>query len=155
MRQSTLIVIHCSAVKPNQASSAADIDKWHKDRGFKCIGYHYVIRRDGSIEKGRPEWQIGAHCHVKGQNHNLHSIGVCYEGGLDIRGQPADTRTAEQKQTMRRLLEELHERYPRAMIVGHRDLIATPRSDLQVRKSPGKDCPCFDAVHEYADLQPK
>ena len=155
MRQITLIVIHCSAVKPNQASSAADIDKWHKNRGFKCIGYHYVIRRDGTIEPGRPEGQIGAHCHVKGQNHNLHSIGICYEGGLDIRGQPADTRTAEQKQTMRRLLEELHERYPRAMIVGHRDLIATPRSDLQVRKSSGKDCPCFDAVHEYADLQPK
>ena len=155
MRAITLIVIHCSAVRPDQTSSAKKIDEWHKDRGFKCIGYHYVIRRDGSIEKGRPEWQIGAHCHVKGQNHNKYSIGVCYEGGLDIRGQPADTRTAEQKQTMRRLLEELHERYPRAMIVGHRDLIATPRSDLQVRKSSGKDCPCFDAVHEYWDLQPK
>ena len=155
MRKITLIVIHCSAVRPNQTSSAKDIDKWHKDRGFKCIGYHYVIRRDGTIELGRPEWQVGAHCHVKGQNHNKHSIGVCYEGGLDIRGQPADTRTEAQKQTMRRLLEDLHERYPRAMIVGHRDLIATPRSDLQVRKSPGKDCPCFDAVHEYADLQPK
>ena len=155
MRKITLIVIHCSAVRPNQTSSAKDIDSWHKDRGFKCIGYHYVIRRDGTIELGRPEWQVGAHCHVKGQNHNKHSIGVCYEGGLDIRGQPADTRTEAQKQTMRRLLEDLHERYPRAMIVGHRDLIATPRSDLQVRKSPGKDCPCFDAVHEYADLQPK
>ena len=155
MRTITLIIIHCSAVRPDQTSSADDIEKWHKDRGFKCIGYHYVIRRDGSIEKGRPEWQIGAHCHVKGQNHNKYSIGVCYEGGLDIRGQPADTRTAEQKQTMRRLLEELHERYPRAMIVGHRDLIATPRSDLQVRKSSGKDCPCFDAAHEYAALQPK
>ena len=68
---------------------------------------------------------------------------MCYEGGLDIRGQPADTRTAEQKLTMRRLLEQLHERYPRAMIVGHHDLY------------PPKDCPCFDAAHEYADLQPK
>ena len=155
MRTITLIIIHCSAVRPNQTSSAKKIDEWHKDRGFKCIGYHYVIRRDGTIELGRPEWMVGAHCHVAGQNHNKYSIGVCYEGGLDIRGQPADTRTAEQKQAMRRLLEELHERYPRAMIVGHRDLIATPRSDLQVRKSSGKDCPCFDAVHEYADLQPK
>ena len=155
MRKITLIVIHCSAVRPNQTSSATQIDSWHKDRGFNGIGYHYVIRRDGTIEPGRPEWMIGAHCHVAGQNHNKYSIGICYEGGLDIRGQPADTRTAEQKQTMRRLLEELHARYPRAMIVGHRDLIATPRSDLQVRKSSGKDCPCFDAVHEYADLQPK
>ena len=143
MRQITLIVIHCSAVRPNQRSSAKDIDKWHKERGFNGIGYHYVIRRDGTIELGRPEWMIGAHCHVAGQNHNKYSIGVCYEGGLDIRGQPADTRTEAQRLTMRRLIEELHERYPRAMIVGHHDLY-----------SP-KPCPCFDVVNEYKDLQPK
>ena len=139
MRTITLIVIHCSAVRPDQTSSAKDIEKWHKDRKFKCIGYHYVIRRNGEIEPGRPEWQIGAHC----VNHNRHSIGVCYEGGLDIRGQPADTRTAEQKAAMRRLLEELHQRYPRALIVGHRDL------------NPAKKCPGYKNVaQEYADLQP-
>ena len=77
------------------------------------------------------------HC----KNHNAHSLGICYEGGLDIRGQPADTRTAAQKAAMRCLLEQLHERYPRAVIVGHYDL------------NPRKECPCFDAVHEYADLQ--
>ena len=136
MRKITLIVIHCSAVRPDQTSSAKEIEKWHKDRGFKCIGYHYVIRRNGEIEPGRPEEQIGAHC----VNHNRHSIGVCYEGGLDIRGQPADTRTAEQKAAMRRLLEDLHRRYPRAMIVGHHDLY------------PPKPCPCFDAVHEFSSL---
>ena len=59
------------------------------------------------------------------------SIGICYEGGLDIRGQPADTRTAEQKASMRRLIEALRQRYPRALIVGHRDL------------SHDRDCPCF------------
>ena len=64
MRVITLIVIHCSAVRPNQTSSAKDIEKWHKDRGFKCIGYHYVVRRNGEIEPGRPEGQIGAHCVV-------------------------------------------------------------------------------------------
>ena len=64
------------------------------------------------------------------------------KGGLDIRGQPADTRTAEQKQAMRQLLEELHGRYPRAIIVGHHDL------------NPGKPCPCYDAAREYRDLQP-
>ena len=131
-----MIVVHCSAVRPDQTSSAKKIDEWHKDRGFNGIGYHYVIRRDGEIEAGRPEEQIGAHC----VNHNAHSIGVCYEGGLDIRGQPADTRTAEQKAAMRRLLEELHRCYPRALIVGHRDL------------DPTRDCPCFDAAHEYADM---
>ena len=140
MRTITLIIIHCSAVRPDQTSSAPDIDKWHKDRGFKCIGYHYVIRRDGSIEPGRPEWMTGAHC----VNHNRHSIGVCYEGGYDIRGQPADTRTEAQKQTMRQLLEELHKRYPRAMIVRHKTL------------NPLKDCPCIkDVAGEYWDLQPK
>ena len=114
MRVISLIVIHCSAVKPDQTSSAAQIDTWHrKDRHYKFgIGYHYVIRRD-------------------------------YEGGLDIRGQPDDTRTAAQKATMRQLLEDLHKRYPRALIVGHRDL------------SHDRDCPCFDAVKAYADLQPK
>ena len=138
MRTITLIVIHCSAVRPDQTSSAKKIDEWHKDRKFKCIGYHYVIRRNGEIEPGRPEWMIGAHC----LHHNAHSIGVCYEGGLDIRGQPADTRTAEQKAALRTLLERLHQRYPRALIVGHRDL------------DPTKDCPCFDAAKEYADMQP-
>ena len=139
MRQITLIIIHCSAVGPERTSSAADIEEWHKDRGFKCIGYHYVIRRDGTIETGRPEWMIGAHC----VNHNRHSIGVCYEGGYDIRGRPADTRTPEQKTAMRQLLEDLHQRYPRAMIVGHCNL------------NPLKDCPGFkDVASEYHDLQP-
>ena len=140
MRVITLIVVHCSAVKPDQLSSAAQIDSWHRERGFHLgIGYHYVIRRDGTVEPGRPEWMVGAHC----LNHNAHSIGICYEGGLDIRGQPDDTRTAAQKATMRQLLEDLHKRYPRALIVGHRDL------------SHDRDCPCFDAVKEYAELQPK
>jgi len=140
MRLITLIVIHCSAVKPDQQSSVAQIDTWHHNRGYKFgVGYHYVIRRDGSIEAGRPEWMVGAHC----VNHNKYSIGVCYEGGLDARGQPADTRTAAQKATLRQLLTDLHRRYPRASIVGHHDL------------NPQKDCPCIkDVAREYKDLQP-
>ena len=135
-----MVVIHCSAVKPDQMSSVAQIDSWHRDRGFKFgVGYHYVIRRDGSIEAGRPEWMVGAHC----VNHNKYSIGVCYEGGLDARGQPADTRTAAQKATLRRLLTDLHRRYPRAVIVGHHNL------------NPQKECPCIKNVaEEYKDLQP-
>ena len=83
---------------------------------------------------------VGAHC----LHHNAHSIGVCYEGGLDIRGQPADTRTEAQKAAMRQLLEDLHGRYPRAVIVGHHDI------------DPTRDCPCIENVaQEYADLQPK
>ena len=127
-------------MRPDQQSSVAQIDSWHRERGFKLgIGYHYVVRRDGQVEPGRPEFLVGAHC----LNHNSHSIGVCYEGGLNIRGQPADTRTEAQKQAMRQLLEDLHRRYPRALIVGHRDL------------THDRDCPCFDAVREFADLQHK
>ena len=141
MRTITLIVIHCSVVKPDQLRSATQIDTWHrKDRHYKFgIGYHYVVRRNGDIEPGRPEWLVGAHC----LNHNKYSIGVCYEGGLNARGQPADTRTPAQKAAMLKLLQQLHQRYPRAVIVGHRDL------------SHDRDCPCFDAAREYADLQPK
>ena len=142
MRTITLIIIHCSAVKPDQTSSVAQIDRYHREKKkWKFgVGYHYVIRRDGSIEKGRPEWMVGAHC----VNHNSYSIGVCYEGGLDENGEAADTRTKEQKITMRQLLEDLHERYPRAVIVGHHDL------------NPGKKCPCIEnVVKEYAALQPK
>ena len=140
MRTITLIVIHCSAVKPDQTSSAAQIDTWHRQRGFRLgIGYHYVVRRNGEIEQGRPEWLVGAHC----MNHNKYSIGVCYEGGLDARGQPADTRTTEQKAALRTLLADLHRRYPRAVIVGHHDL------------NPQKACPCIaNVAKEYAALQP-
>jgi N-acetyl-anhydromuramyl-L-alanine amidase AmpD len=141
MRRITLLVIHCSAVRPDQTSSAAQIDTWHRQRGFHLgIGYHYVVRRNGEIEAGRPEYMVGAHC----LNHNSHSIGVCYEGGYDARGQPADTRTEAQKASLRRLLETLHKDYPEALIVGHHDL------------DPKKACPCIaDVVREYKDLQPK
>ena len=137
MRKITLIVIHCSAVRPDQTSSAAQIDTWHRQRGFHLgIGYHYVIRRNGEIEAGRPEYLVGAHC----KDHNAHSIGVCYEGELNARGQPADTRTEAQKKTLLSLLRALKVDYPDALIVGHHDL------------NPLKACPCFDAAKEYKNL---
>ena len=138
MRTITLIIIHCSAVRPWQQSSAADIDRWHRERGFQNgIGYHYVVRRDGTVEVGRPLEVIGAHC----ENHNRHSIGVCYEGGLDAAGKPADTRTDAQKVALRNLLQQLHARFPKAIIAGHNVF------------NPMKACPCFDAVKEYKGLQ--
>lgn len=138
MRTITLIVIHCSVVRPGQRSSAEDIDKWHKDRGWKGIGYHYVIRRDGSIEKGRDITEVGAHCYP----HNSHSIGICYEGGLNEKGEAADTRTPEQKKTLRELVGKLHQQFPNALIVGHHDL------------EPSKPCPCFDVVKEFTEWNP-
>lgn len=137
MRTITLIIIHCSAVRPNQTSSARQIDEWHRARGLpNGIGYHYVIRRDGTIEPGRPEYMVGAHC----KNHNRHSIGVCYEGGLDANGNPADTRTDAQRASLNALLKDLLVSYPRALIVGHHDL------------NPMKACPCFDAAKEFLQL---
>ena len=137
MRTITLIIIHCSAVRPSQTSSAQQIDSWHRKRGWSGIGYHYVVRRDGTVERGRPEAKVGAHC----LNHNRHSIGVCYEGGLDKNGHPADTRTEAQKITLEELLYSLALDYPDATILGHRDL-------------PGvkKECPCFDAKVEYKEI---
>ena len=127
-RRIDLIIIHCSAVKPGQTSSAKQIDVWHRARGWRMIGYHYVVRRDGTIEVGRLESQVGAHC----SGYNSRSIGVCYEGGLDSQGLPEDTRTREQKEAMARLLGDLKVRYPVARIAGHNEFSR-------------KACPCFDA----------
>ena len=143
MRAIKLIVIHCSAVRPGQQSSAKDIDNWHKERvthgiHWKGIGYHYVVRRDGTVETGRNLADVGAH--VVG--HNKYSIGICYEGGLDAAGKACDTRTPEQVRALRELVERMHCYFPEAVIVGHHDL------------DPGKACPCYDVVKEYWDLQP-
>lgn len=138
MRTVTLIVVHCSAVRPWQRSSAADIDGWHRDKGWSGIGYHYVVRRDGTVERGRPPERVGAHC----RGHNRHSIGVCYEGGLNAQGVAEDTRTPAQRAALRVLIEQLHRDYPHALIVGHHTL------------DPTKECPCFDCS-EYSDLQPR
>lgn len=137
MRKINAIIIHCSATTEGFDFDATDIDAWHRERGFTQIGYHYVVRLDGTVEKGRPEAVMGAHC--KEQKMNYISIGVCYIGGLDMLGRPKDTRTPAQKSALLALLRELKARYPKAPIYGHRDF------------SP-KACPCFDARKEYISL---
>ena len=136
MRSITFIIIHCSAVRPYQTSTATQIDSWHKARGWKGIGYHYVVLRDGTVQQGRPESDAGAHC----AGHNAHSIGICYEGGLNTAGIPKDTRTPAQKRAMVKLLRDLRQKYPNALIVGHNVF------------NPQKACPCFDAAAEYKNL---
>tara|TARA_R110002020_G_C16011804_1_gene751166 strand:+ start:160 stop:567 length:408 start_codon:yes stop_codon:yes gene_type:complete len=135
MRAINEIIIHCSATKEGNKISATTIDRWHKDRGWRCIGYHYVVRIDGSIEYGRPVQDIGAH--VKGKNK--HSIGVCYIGGLDADMEPKDTRTRDQKESLLYLLKTLKRLHPDATIHGHRDFA-------------NKACPCFDANKEYCNI---
>lgn len=119
MRKITLIIVHCSANREGSKLRMADIDRYHRSLGWKGCGYHYVIPTDGTIEAGREEERIGAHC----RNHNRHSIGVCYIGGLAADGvTPKDTRTRAQKLALKRLPEDLHQRYPKALILGHCDL---------------------------------
>ena len=132
MRTINEIIIHCSATKEGQSFTVADIDRWHRARGFARIGYHYVIYLDGSVHEGRPLSQTGAHC----KGHNAHSIGVCYIGGLDAARRPHDTRTPEQRQALLRLLETLKQQFPNATIHGHSEFSA-------------KTCPCFDVVQEF------
>lgn len=133
MRDINEIIVHCTATPAGRDVSAADIDKWHRERGFDCIGYHYVIRLDGSIEVGRPLDKVGAHC----KGHNAHSIGIVYVGGIDENGQYADTRNVLQRATMAYLIYLLGKSFSTIKTVsGHRDYAA-------------KACPCFDARKEY------
>ncbi len=103
----------------------------HKKRGFRTIGYHFYIRKDGTITQHRKLLEVGAHC----RPYNRCSIGICYEGGLDEHGKPCDTRTEKQTERIIELLYKLHKLFPKAKIVGHHDLPGT---------TP-KDCPCLDA----------
>ena len=115
MRTITLLIIHCSATPQGVGLSFEDCRRDH-------------IRH--------PPEKVGAHC----LNHNRHSIGICYEGGLDTDSQPSDTRTLEQKASLLALLRELKRIFPHALIVGHHDL------------NPMKPCPCFNAEREYRGL---
>ena len=127
------IIVHCSATPEGRDIDAAKIDDWHKGRGWKMIGYHFVIKLDGTIELGRPLDMQGAH--TKG--HNKNSLGICYIGGCDRNMDAKDTRTDEQKESLLLLLKTLRKIYPDAKIHGHRDFAP-------------KSCPSFDATEEYS-----
>ena len=133
MRKISKIIIHCAATSEGKDFTVQQIDSWHRKRGFRCIGYHFVIYRDGSVHVGRPIEQSGAH--TSGQN--AYSIGICYIGGCAADGKtPKDTRTEEQKLSLRTIIDILKAFYPRAKVYGHRDFAK-------------KDCPCFDASKEF------
>lgn len=147
------IVIHCSATREGQDVRAADIDKWHKERGFKMIGYNYVIDLDGTIEIGRPLTMGGAHCNLKGfsgESYNKHSIGICYVGGLDKDGNPKDTRTDAQKLSLHKLVNDLLMEYPIVEVIGHRDASPDQNGDGQITKNEWlKVCPGFEVRAEF------
>lgn len=122
------LIVHCSATKPSQNVDAKEIDRWHRRNGWLSIGYHYVIRRDGVIEKGRPDDVIGAHT----QGHNSNSVGICLVGGINDKGEAEANFTAEQYGQLKTLLDVLERKYPDAIVSGHRDF------------TPHKECPSFD-----------
>lgn len=132
MRKIDKLIIHCSATPEGCDYTVADIDRWHRKNGWKGIGYHYVIYRDGSVHNGRNVATTGAHC--AGQNAT--SIGICYIGGLAKDGKTAkDTRTDAQKTALRNLVEQLRTDYQNITVHGHREF-------------SNKACPCFDVQTE-------
>ena len=134
-RKSTkFIVIHCSQTRPSQKIGAKDIDRWHRERGWTKIGYHKVVKRDGTIEDGRGLDEIGSHV----REYNGNSIGVCIVGGAKEKNykEPEDNFTGETWESLKKLLEELVLKYPEAKIVGHYNL------------DKHKTCPNFD-VQKY------
>ena len=127
-KQTKYIVIHSAATKASMDIGAKDIDRWHRARGFLKIGYHYVIKRDGTVELGRGQEETGAHC----RGFNRISIGICMAGGLSDDGKAEDNFKHEQYVSLRELIFQLQSDYPDASIKGHREL------------KKGTECPSFD-----------
>lgn len=139
MRTINEIIIHCTATETEKLVTIEDIDQWHKARGWKGCGYHFVIHQDGRIQVGRPIAEIGAHC----KGHNAHSIGIAYVGGL-LNGEPSDTRTFKQMESMVSLIKDLSKELPTIIAVkGHNEYSS-------------KACPCFNvqAFSYLHDLPP-
>ena len=146
MRKIDYIVIHCSATREGRDLTPEALETEHRRRGFRTTGYHYYIRRDGTTVVTRPLELVGAH--VKG--FNKHSVGICYEGGLDALGRPKDTRTPEQRAALRLLVSQLLRRFKgNVRVCGHRDLSPDLDGDGTVEPREWvKQCPCFDVAKE-------
>lgn len=143
------IMIHCTDTPSGREVTRKELDSWHRARNFEpytdpatgkktYAGYHILVHLDGSYERLRPDNHRGQHCAK--DNMNNRGIGICYAGGRDINNHICDTRTEAQKRTLLTLVRTMRERYPKAQIIGHRDV------------DRGKECPCFDARSEYKDI---
>ena len=124
------IVVHCADTFPDMDIGVDEIRKWHVGRGWDDVGYHYVIRRDGTLEHGRSIDQYGAHVY----KHNMDTIGICLVGGKARDGGPADNFDPIQKAVLITLVGALRQVVGPLDVVGHRDL------------DPRKTCPNFDAA---------
>ena len=143
MREINLIVVHCSATRADRDFTENDLEVCHRHRGFNGAGYHFYIRKNGHIKNTRPLEKPGAHA----LGYNAHSIGICYEGGLDVRYRPADTRTEWQKHSLRVLIRTLLMDYPGCRVCGHRDLSPDRNGDGRISPEEWvKECPCFEVT---------
>jgi N-acetylmuramoyl-L-alanine amidase len=126
MRQIDTLFIHCAATRPDwmQGESVeakkAEIDRWHRDRGFDGFGYHYLIDRDGKVAQGRPLSRAGAH--VRG--HNAKSIGICLVGGFgsDAGDKFAKNYTPAQEMALRALIDTMQDEFPNTRVRGHNEV---------------------------------
>lgn len=133
MRPLDKIILHCSATREGQHITVDTIRQWHLKRGWKDIGYHFVIYIDGSVHKGRPIEQVGAH--TSGQNTG--SIGICYIGGVEKDGKtPKDTLNELQETAMVNLIKALREQYGDMTLHGHNEYAA-------------KACPSFKVYEKF------
>lgn len=129
------IVVHCAATKPTMDIGVREIRQWHVGQGWLDVGYHFVIRRNGTVEDGRPHDVIGSHV----KDYNSRALGICLVGGINAEGKPENNFTKEQFDSLRLLLIATKRQYPEANIVGHNDL------------DKGKACPSFDVGNWLAD----
>lgn len=145
------VVIHCSATREDRDYPVEQLEKDHRARGFVKGGYHLYIRRDGTVHVLRDFYEVGAHA----AGHNANSIGICYEGGIDVNGKPKDTRTEEQMAALIKCITEAinYSQKKVKRIVGHRDLSPDKDGDGVVEPHEWvKSCPCFEAIPEYKYL---
>lgn len=137
------LIIHCSATPPTHDWDVVTMDRVHRQRGFTCVGYHFIITRDGRIQIGRPEDRMGAHCRDQGYNHR--SLGICLVGGLSstpvahVPGSPWNGSDAEanftvaQMDALDRLIDHLQDKHGDVPVKGHRNV-----------RGVNKACPSFD-----------
>lgn len=116
------IIIHCSDTPTERDVTAEDIHGWHLDNGWDGIGYHYVIRIDGAMEKGRPDYWVGSH--VAG--HNTGSLGICLIGCGEY--------TPEQWYSLKRLVNELKSIHKEAKVLGHNELSSKTCPNFNVQQ---------------------
>ena len=137
MRELKRIIIHCTATPEGKHFDVATIRRWHvKDRGWKDIGYHYVIYLDGSVHEGRPVEQVGAHT----SGHNADSIGIVYVGGCDAKMKAKDTLNEAQEAAMVNLIKALREQHGELSLHGHNEYAA-------------KACPSFKLKDKFSWLK--